>query len=118
VPSALIRHLEDELPMRIAPLDVRDVDSGQLLVPGRVLHLSGARAYKIITHRREVVIERFERPAWARSVRFADGDLKSSARMGGGYDGFTPARQFAQGAKRQHGSGRIGDQSTTESAGR
>ena len=76
VPSALIRHLEDELPMRIAPLDVRDVDSGQLLVPGRVLHLSGARAYKIITHRREVVIERFERPAWARSVRFADGDLE------------------------------------------
>ncbi|WP_296404870.1 formylglycine-generating enzyme family protein [Zoogloea sp.] len=76
VPSALIRNLEDELPMRIAPLDARDVDSGQLLMPGRVLSLSGARAYRIITRRREVVIEPFERPAWARSVRFADGDFE------------------------------------------
>ncbi len=82
VPAALIRNLEDELPVTIAPVDARDVDARLLLVPGRVLHLAGGQAYRIVTRRREVVIEPFERPAWARSLGFADGHFKSICRDG------------------------------------
>jgi len=83
VPSALIRNLEDELPVTIAPVDARDVDARQLLVQGRALHLSGGQAYRIVTRRREIVIEPFERPAWAKSIGFVDGYFRAVRQRGG-----------------------------------
>ena len=83
VPSALIRNLEDELPVTIVPVEARDVDARQLLVPGRALHLSGGQAYRIATRRREIVIEAFERPAWAKSVGFVDGYFRAVQQIGG-----------------------------------
>ncbi|MCK6375329.1 MAG: formylglycine-generating enzyme family protein [Zoogloea sp.] len=82
VPAALIRNLENELPVTIAPVDARGVDARQLLVPGRKVHLPGGQAYRIVTRRREVVIEPFERPAWAKSVGFADGHVMAACRDG------------------------------------
>lgn len=82
VPSALIRNLEDELPVTIAPVDARDVDARQLLMLGRTLHLPGGQSYRIVTRRCEIVIEPFERPKWARSVGFADGHFKAICRDG------------------------------------
>lgn len=46
----------------------RDMDAHHVLVPGRALHLPGGQLYLIGTRRRDVVIESFERPVWARSV--------------------------------------------------
>jgi hypothetical protein len=77
VPSALIRNLEDELPVTIVPVDARDVDACQLLVPGRAMHLLGGRAYRIVTRRLDAVIEPFERPEWARSVTLVEGRARA-----------------------------------------
>lgn len=84
VPSALIRNLEDELPVTIAPFDARDVDARHMLVPGRALNLPGGQAYRIVTRRRDVVIEPFERPVWAKSVGFADGHFMAVCHDGRG----------------------------------
>ena len=107
VPAALIRNLEDELPVTIAPVDARDVDARQLLVPGRVLHLAGGQAYRIATRRRDVVIESFERPVWAKSVGFADGHFTAVCHDGRKLRWVHPQTVGLREGSRVHAEGRI-----------